>query len=191
VNTLPVAFPVLKTQRLVLREIVPNDTERLFHYYSDTAVTEFFMSPIKRLEEAKEIVDSFIGSFYQQRGLLWGLSETPTSPLIGTAGYEAISVYDSRVEIGYDLAKDYWGRGLMKEALKEILRYSFDVLAINRIEAFILFENARSIKTLERLGFTREGVLCQHRLFCGRFRDDIMMALLKQDWERNTVRPGV
>jgi len=146
-------------------------------------VTEFFMSPIKCLQEAEEIVDASIGSFYQLRGLLWGLSETPTSPLIGTAGYEAISAYDSRVEIGFDLAKDYWGRGLMKEALEEILRFSFDVLAVNRIEAFILLENTRSLGTLERLGFTREGILRQHRLFCGQFRDDVMMALLKQDWE--------
>jgi ribosomal-protein-alanine N-acetyltransferase len=188
---LPVAFPVLTTRRLVLREITPSDTERLYQYYSETAVTEFFMSPIKKLEEAKQIVDSFIGSFYQQRGLLWGLSETTTSSLIGTAGYEAISAYDSRVEIGYDLAKDYWGRGLMKEALEEILRYSFDVLAINRIEALILAENKRSIDTVKRLGFTCEGTLRQHRLFCGDFRDDVMMAVLKQDWERNTIRSGV
>ncbi len=190
-NALPAVFPVLKTSRLVLREIVPGDTERLYHYYSDPMVTEFFMSPIKSLQEAEEIVDASIGSFYQQRGIVWGLSETPDSPLIGTAGYEAISAYDSRVEIGYDLAKDYWGRGLMKEALEEMLRFSFDVLAINRIEAFILLENTRSVRTLERLGFTREGVLRQHRLFCGHFRDDVMMAILKQDWEQKTVHPDV
>jgi len=182
-NKLPIFFPVLKTKRLTLREITREDTERLYQYYSDPSVTEFFMAPIRSLEKAKETINSFIGAFYEQRGLVWGLSETPTSPLIGTAGYESVSAYDSRVEIGYDLAKEYWGQGFMKEALYEVLRYSYEILEINRIEAYILKENTRSIQTLKRLHFSCEGVLRQHRLFCGQFRDDVLMALIKREWE--------
>ncbi len=101
----------------------------------------------------------------------------------GTCGYKVLSPYDQRGEIGYDLARAYWGQGIMREALQAVIAYSFTQLDLNRIQAYVLTENARSIGLLRRLHFETEGVLREYRRFKGEFSDWVLMALLKKDWQ--------
>ena len=76
---------------------------------------------------------------------------------------------------------DYWGQGLGSEALKLILRYGFDERGLNRIYAHINADNAASLRLHEKCGYQREGVLRQAIFKNGRFKDVVVMSILKEE----------
>jgi ribosomal-protein-alanine N-acetyltransferase len=84
--------------------------------------------------------------------------------------------------MGYDLWPDYWGQGLMPEALRALLRYGFEVMELNRVEATTHTENQRSMRVLEKLGFQREGVLRDYYCREGMYNDQVLFSLLRREW---------
>jgi len=118
----------------------------------------------------------------ENKGIRWGIIIRGGDGLVGTCGYYDWNKTSHRAEIGYDLEPAQWGKGIMAEALRAVLRYGFEEMGSNRIQAIIDSENVRSIKLVERLGFKREGVLRQNSYFRGRFRDEVCFSLLKEEW---------
>lgn len=175
-------FPQLETKRLFLREFRPEDQEAILHLYQDPLVTEHVMEPIKTPQQAQAIVQEYAAYFRTGTGIVWAIALKGSTTVIGTCGYEVISAYDQRGEIGYDLGKAYWGQGLMKEALGAVIDHSFSTMALNRIQAYVLSANVRSVHLLKNLSFTTEGVLRDYRWFKGEFTDWELMSLLKKDW---------
>lgn len=88
-----------------------------------------------------------------------------------------------RAEVGYALGRAYWGHGYIQEALHALLDYAFGVLGLHRIEADVDPRNAASIRTLERLGFQREGYLRERWQVGGEILDGVFYGLLQPDWE--------
>ncbi|WP_202623269.1 GNAT family N-acetyltransferase [Alkalibacterium sp. MB6] len=86
-----------------------------------------------------------------------------------------------RIEIGYELSKDLWGRGLASEAVEAIIHYGFKELGLQRIEALIEPPNRSSRRLVEKLGFVREGLLRNYEFTNKGFDDLYMYALLKTD----------
>ncbi len=173
-------FPKLETNRLLLREFRPEDSEAILQLYEDSQVTEYVMEPINTPQQAEAIVQEYMAYFQTSKGIVWAITLKGSTTVIGTCGYEVISVYDKRGEIGYDLGKAYWGQGLMKEALDAVINYSFSHLDLNRIQAYVLLENTRSIQLLKRMAFETEGVLRDYRWFKGKFTNWVLMARLKE-----------
>lgn len=176
-------FPQLETRRLLLREVRLEDSEKLLENYADPHVTEYFMEPLTEQQDAVSIAREYAGHYYAGTGIVWAITFKDDPPLVGTCGYEVLSSFDRRGDIGYDLARRCWGQGLMIEALEAVVEYGFTKLGLNRIQAFVLADNARSINLLNRLHFRVEGVLQEHRWFRGRYWDNVIMALLQKDWE--------
>jgi ribosomal-protein-alanine N-acetyltransferase len=176
-------FPQLETGRLLLREVSAEDCAAVFHNYTDPQVTEYFMEPLTDLQQAVAIVEEYVEYHRAGTGIVWAITLKDSPALVGTCGYEVLSPYDQRGEIGYDLACAYWGQGIMTEALQAVIAYSFTQLDLNRIQAYVLAENARSIGLLRRLHFETEGMLREYRRFKGRFSDWVLMSLLKKDWQ--------
>lgn len=77
--------------------------------------------------------------------------------------------------------KSYWGQGYAKEALLQILHFGFDEKGLNRIEAHINADNDASLRMHEKCGYVREGVLRQAIFKNGRFKDVIVMSILKEE----------
>jgi ribosomal-protein-alanine N-acetyltransferase len=175
-------FQQLETNRLFLREFRPEDSEAIFQLYEDSQVTEHVMEPINTPQQAEAIVQEYMAYFQTGKGIVWAITLKGSTTVIGTCGYEVISAYDKRGEIGYDLGKAYWGQGLMKEALKAVIDYSFSTMDLNRIQAYVLLENDRSINLLKKIHFNNEGLLREYRWFKGGFSDWTLMSLLKKDW---------
>jgi ribosomal-protein-alanine N-acetyltransferase len=171
-------FPVLETPRLVLREFRADDAEAIFALYSDPKFTEHMMNPITSLEEAQEIVDEYQEIYETGKGIVWAITLRNIQTVIGTCGFETISEYDHRGELGYDLSPAHWGTGLMSETLTAVLDISFTRLELHRIQAFVLDANWSSIKLLQKFGFSTEGVLKDYRWFKSRFTDWVLMSLI-------------
>jgi RimJ/RimL family protein N-acetyltransferase len=89
---------------------------------------------------------------------------------------------NGRAEIGYAIGSDYWGKGYMNEALTALIAHAFEVLDLRRLEADVDPRNTRSIRTLERLGFQREGFLRERWHVCGEIQDAFFYGLLRREW---------
>ncbi len=149
----PDTFPILETERLILREITHEDTPAIFRNFSDPDVAKwFFEEPLSNIDQAKGFIDLFNEEFNNGRGLTWALVIKDEGACIGTCGYGEIEL-GARGEIGFDLAKDQWGKGLMSEALDPVIAYGFDVLRLSIIEAHSYSANTRAIHLLEKMGF--------------------------------------
>ena len=159
----PVEFPRLETERLILRELTGGDSEAIFWNFSDEDITKYFMEkPFTRLEQAQSFVEAFIDEFKQGKAMTWALVLRGADVCIGTCNFMVQS--SSCVELGYDLAKVHWGKGLMSEAIGAIIEYGFSRLGCGKIEADTMSHNVRSINLLTRSGFrlddVREGAHC-------------------------------
>jgi ribosomal-protein-alanine N-acetyltransferase len=154
----PWTFPHLETKRLILREITPGDREAIFRNFSDPEVTQwFFEEPYTQIEQAEEIIEAFRQEFEQGKGLTWALVLKDNDELVGTCGYAELEL-GSWGEIGFDLAKDHWRKGLMTEALRAAVEYGFAVLQLDKIELHTYSTNVRAIGLARKLGFALEAV---------------------------------
>jgi ribosomal-protein-alanine N-acetyltransferase len=102
--------------------------------------------------------------------------------LIGSVTLFNLDFNHRRAEIGYALGREHWGQGYMNEALQALLAYAFETLDLHRIEADIDPRNIASIKTVERLGFKREGYLRERWQTNGEIQDAFFYGLLRREW---------
>jgi len=177
-------FPILDTPRLILRKAVPSDRTGLFALYADEEVMRYMpLDPFESVEEADDEMSWHARIFREQTGIRWMIEERATGAFVGTCGFLGIERQHSRMEIGYDLARQHWGKGLMPEAVRAVLDFGFGPLAANKIEARVDPDNAASIRLMDKLGFVREGLLRQHEFEKGRYVDLAAYALLKSDFD--------
>lgn len=154
----PKTFPRLETDRLILREVTQDDRYGIFRNFSDKDVAKwFFEEPYSEIEQADEIIQAFINEFEQGKGLTWAITLKGSNEFVGTCGYGEIEI-DTCGEIGFDLAKEHWGKGLMSEALNAIIDYGFDMFGLGKVEAHTYSTNSRAIRLLRNLGFQLEDV---------------------------------
>ncbi|RAV07558.1 GNAT family N-acetyltransferase, partial [Paenibacillus contaminans] len=109
-------FPDIETDRLKLAILNLDDTDAVFNHFSDENVTRFMdISPCKDRDEAKEIIRFHL----EDTGCRWGIFSKSNAEFIGTCGFHCwFQGEQPRAEIGFDLARGYWGKGIMQEALK-------------------------------------------------------------------------
>ena len=108
--------------------------------------------------------------------------------VIGMCGYNYWVRTDFRASVGYDLARAYWGSGLMPEALRAILAFGFEQMALNRVEADASENNRQSMRVLEKVGFLREGHQREQYYENGEFGDLVLFSLLKRDFRATNER---
>lgn len=174
-------FPIIETERLILKEIEVKDSVSIFNIFSNEEVMKYYgQFPMKSIEEANNLIKVFNENFQNGKGIRWGILLKEENRIIGTCGYHNWNKRHSRAEIGYELSMDSWGKGYMKEVLKVIIDYGYEVMNLNRIEAVVYTENKTSIKSLINLGFNKEGLLQEYAFFRGVYQDLIMFSLLKK-----------
>ena len=109
--------------------------------------------------------------------------------IVGVVGYHTVDWENRSTSIGYWLAEEYQGRGLMTEAVRALVDHAFSVWKLNLVEIRAAAENARSRAIPERLGFTQEGVLRQREWLYDRFVDHVSYSLLASEWRRGGAPP--
>ncbi|WHH58399.1 GNAT family protein [Petroclostridium sp. X23] len=174
-------FPILETERLILQQIIENDQDALFKYWSDDMVTRYMnISKFKDKTEALDMIQLLNSLFEEKKAIRWGIYSKDLNCIIGTCGYNSGLEEDQFIaEIGYELGREHWGKGYMAEALKSMLSYGFNFLHLNRIEAYVMVGNHQSASLLNKLGFKKEGLLREHGFYKGRFWDEYIFSLIK------------
>lgn len=176
-------FPCLKTERLLLRQIQPEDAEALFATFSDEEVMEFYGHlPHRSLDDSRELIRQQQAWYARREGIRWGITRRGYDTVIGSCGFYLFDESFHRAETGYELSRAFWSQGIMTEAMSAIITYAFTELNLHRIEAVVDDVNERSKGLLRKLGFTHEGTLRQHFYFRDRFWDEHYFGLLKDEW---------
>ena len=177
-------LPTIKSDRVCLRLLTSKDVDSLFQIFSNPEVTRYWSTPpLADREAAAELLNEIKDGFGRHVRLYWGIVRLPNDELIGTTTLFNLNFDSGRAEIGYGLGRAYWGNGYMNEALHALLRYAFEILNFRRLEADVDPRNTNSIRTIERLGFQREGFLRERWCVAGEIQDTIFYGLLRREWE--------
>lgn len=174
---------VLDTPRLRLRPLQPADAAAVFALHADPAVMRYWATPPwTEPAQAEALIARDQAAMAAGDFIRLGLQRRDDGRLVGACSLFAFHLPSRRAEIGYLLAHDCWGAGLMHEALSALLDWGFAVLDLNRVEADVDTRNAGSRRTLERLGFRLEGVLRERWIVAGEVSDSGLYGLLRRDW---------
>lgn len=182
-------LPILETERLRLRKLSMRDAGDVFDYASVPEVAEHVT-----WEYHRNISDSmhylrFITQQYQD-GIPspWGIIHKELGKLIGTIGYHVWSLPNGFGEVGYALSKDFWNKGYTTEAFEEVIKFGFERMKLNRVEATCKLANIASERVMLKCGLSYEGIL-RRRLFAkSEFHDLKLYSLLRNEWEQNQLR---
>ena len=175
-------FPKIKTNRLILREVTRADAEDMLSYLSDEDVVKHMgLEPFQSIADALDEIEWYQSILKEQTGIRWGITEKDSGKVIGSCGFLNRQAKHFRAEVGFELSKVFWGKGIASEALNAVVRYGFQQFQLERIEALIEPENKSSQKLVEKQGFLREGLLRNYEFTCGKFDDLYMYSLLKDD----------
>ena len=176
-------FPILDTNRLVLREITLSDTNSIYEIYRDPRVAEYdSFPPIRTIGEARNTIHNYRRDFKEKKQMRWGIVRRTDNCMIGTCVFMNFDYTSRRCEVGCGLVSSEWNKGYMAEALRSLIDYGFDMLGLNRIEAYIILGNSASVRLFGKLGFAYEGVVREREYFKGRFHNEIIMSMLRSDY---------
>jgi ribosomal-protein-alanine N-acetyltransferase len=174
-------FPVLSTERLLLREIADPDAHQVFLLRSDKTAMAFLDKPLMQsVTEASLLIKKIIADTTTNDGITWAiaLKEIP-DVLIGTIGLWRFMKEHYRAEIGYMLLPGYFKKGYMKEAITEVIKFGFSSINLHSIEAHINPANVGSAAVLKSTGFTQEAYFRENFYFNGVFKDTAIYSLVK------------
>ena len=174
-------FPILETERLLLREPLLTDSAQVFKMRSDANTMQYIGRPVQQSEEeAINLLGQFAAGVRENKGITWAIAlKQDPSLLIGTIGFWRMIPEHYRAEIGYMLMPDYTSKGYISEAIKSILVYGFDEMKLHSVEAHIDPENIGSAKVLLKNGFVQEAYFKESFYDNGVFKDAAVYSRLQ------------
>lgn len=172
-------FPLLITDKLLLRQVNESDVNEVYFLRSDERVLKFLdRAPAKSPEEALIFIEKINDLEKSNEAVTWAITLKEDTKLIGTIGFWNIQKEHNRAEIGYVLHPDFHSKGIMQEAMTEVIKFGLQVMKLHSIEANTNPDNTASIKLLERNKFIREGYFRENYFFAGKFYDSVIYSLL-------------
>lgn len=173
-------FPVLQSERLLLRKISHDDTESLFKLRSDPSTMRFIPRPVARHhDDVTELIQRILSELNENKSINWAITLKEDNVLIGTIGYVRMSPENHRAEIGYMLSKHHYGKGIMNEALTAVLDYGFTTLKLHSVEGVVSPDNIASSNVLKKCGFIKEAYFKEKEYINGQFEDIEVYSLIQ------------
>ena len=165
-------FPVLKSQRLCLREVRMEDAAQIFDMRANGRINTFIAREnMAQIQDATNLIEKCQGAFQEKKGIAWAGVLRDNASIIGTCGFNSIDIPNLHAEIGGEMATAYWGKGIAQEAVQMILNFGIEVMGLHTIEAKVAPKNRGAIAVLEGLGFEKEAHFKDRMLFQGEFWD--------------------
>jgi ribosomal-protein-alanine N-acetyltransferase len=174
-------FPNLETERLLLRRVNENDVNEVFALRSNPETMKYIPRPlVKTTDDALEHIAMIDSKIINNEGINWAITYKDNPKLIGIIGHYRIKPEHFRAEVGYMLLPEYNGKGIVSEAVKEVVKYGFNEMKLHSIEAIIDPENFGSEKVLQKCGFVKEAHLKENEFYEGRFLDTVIYSILNK-----------
>lgn len=174
-------IPVLETSRLILRPLNESDVVDIKNNITNSLVEFLPTIPFPyKISDAKNFLKYVKKSSTE---LVWGIEYN--SRIIGTI--TIIKEDFDKVRISYLLNEAYQRKGIMFEAVLNIIDHCFTVIKVNKIYTGVISSNLPSLKLLEKAGFMKDGVHREHILNKGVYVDEIIYSLLRKDYLKNIM----
>ena len=174
-------FPIIETERLVLRRVANDDVNEVFELRSNPETMKYIPRPlVKNQEDALNHIAMIEEKIIDNAGINWGISFKDNPKLLGIIGFYRMQPENYRAEIGYILLPEFHGKGIVPEAVNRLIKYGFDDLKLHSIEAVIDPENYASEKVLQKCGFVKEAHLRESEFYDGKFLDNVIYSLLNK-----------
>jgi [ribosomal protein S5]-alanine N-acetyltransferase len=150
-------FPVLTTDRLILRRLDMGDADNLFQQRSNAEVNRYLIRPVPvAIEEVYAYVKKIDGLLADNKSFYWVLCLKTDNKLIGTICLWNFEFEKDMADLGYELSPEFQGMGLMQEAAEKVIDYGFDVVGIKTLLGVTDPGNERSAALLKRNGFKED-----------------------------------
>ena len=174
----------LTTVRLLLRRFTPDDAGALFNMFSNPEVMRFWSSPpFTKLAEAEKKIGDALEHYTAGTAYPLAVMRVEGGDVIGNCTLWNFHRQNRRAEVGYVLARPFWGHGYMHEAMGAMIDFAFRKMQLHRLEADIDPRNVASAKILERLGFQKEGLLRERWIVDGEVSNSALYGLLAAEWK--------
>jgi len=178
---------VVRGPRLCLRYARPSDAPALLELGSDPEVTRWFSwGPYTDIAEPQAFIERMAREREAGERLEFVIADEDDTPL-GITGLSEFAPRDRRAVVGTWLGRGHWGSGANRESKALILTLAFRRLGLQRVTAYAHPDNERSLRALDTLGFTREGVLVAWHLHHGQRRDVAVLRFLSEDFEASVL----
>ena len=177
----------LETERLILRRFVNEDADAMYsNWASDDEVTKYLTWPThSSVDVSKYVTDDWVNSYSNEKYYQWAivLKENGDVP-IGSISAVDMKEDISMVQIGYCIGRNWWNKGITSEAMQEVMKFFFEEIGVNRVEARHDPKNPNSGKVMEKCGMKYEGTMRSADKNNQGICDAVYYALLKSEWEK-------
>ena len=176
--------PILQTERLILRPFTVADAGDVQRLAGDPAIASTALNIPHPYEDgvAEKWISGHQEKFHSGELVNFAITLREGDDLIGAIGL-TVDQRHVRAELGYWIGSPFWNKGYCTEAVRAVLRYGFEELALNRIFAHHFKRNPASGRVMQKVGMTYEGCLREHVKKGSRFEDIECYGILKSDYE--------
>ena len=174
----------LETDRLILRRFEINDAEDMYkNVTSDSAVNKFLTWKLhESITETVALISEWNERYRSNERYCWAIVLKEIGEVIGTIAVPTIKKRTETVEVTYCIGSNWWGQGIVVEALHAVIDYLFDIVKVNRIEAGFDVNNPNSGRVMEKVGMKKEGILRQGGCNNQGLFDIVFYAILRKEW---------
>lgn len=174
-------FPILETERLLLRRVDNKDVNEVFSMRSNAETMKYIPRPlVTNNEEALAHIALLDSGLEKNEAINWAITFKGEKKLLGIIGFYRTKFEDYRSEIGYMLLSENHGKGIASEAVERALDYGFNKMNLHSIEAIIDPRNKESERVLLKNGFVKEGHIKENTFFNGEFLDSVIYSKIKK-----------
>ncbi|WP_026705820.1 GNAT family N-acetyltransferase [Flavobacterium soli] len=174
-------FPVLETERLLLRRLDSSDVNEIFELRSNPETMKYIPRPlVKNHEDALKHFKTIDDAINNNLGINWAVTLKGNPKLLGIMGFYRIQPENFRAEIGYMILPEFNGKGIVSEAIPRILEYGFTTMKLHSVEAVIDPDNIASERVLKKCNFEKEAHFKENEYFDGKFWDSVVYSILNK-----------
>jgi ribosomal-protein-alanine N-acetyltransferase len=147
-------FPFLSTEHFNLRNLLPQDENEIFALRSSDEINKYLDRPkANTIDDARNFIKKIINGIEQNEAIFWVVTPKNEKRFLGSICLWNISREDAMAEIGFELLPENHGKGIMQEVIPRVIRYGFDEMKLETIEAELSPRNLKSVSLLEKNNF--------------------------------------
>ncbi|MGF7050707.1 ribosomal-protein-alanine N-acetyltransferase [Paenibacillus sp. DS2015] len=183
--------PIFETNRLVIRKLEIQDAEDYFYVLSDLETIkhtrwELFQS----IEDSTLYLKNLEQKYQLRQAFHWGIVDKDSNKIIGRIAFVNVDVDNDKTEIGYVVSREYWNKGIVFEAARELIKFGFEELGLNRIEARCNEDNVGSERIMQKIGMEFEGLLREQLKMKGEYKTQKFYSIIRSDFVGSVPRSG-
>ncbi len=174
-------FQNLESDRLLLRQITPEDLQEVFELRSNAETMKYIPRPlVTTMDEALEHITMIQDKLEKNEGINWAITLKGDTKLIGIIGHYRMKWEHFRSEIGYMILPECHGKGIATEAIQLMIDFGFNQMNMHSLEGIIDPANTASARVLEKNGFVKEAHFKENEFYDGKFLDSVVYSLVRR-----------